>query len=101
MKPIRRIPPFFTVVTDPEARHLASMDPNRLYNTDLEFWKRAREGYLTWRGGGPELLVLNAEVAAIPSEGWIARFPSCEEAERTLLAAGFRPSPGRIFRFLA
>jgi len=88
-------------VTDPEARHLASMDKTKLYNTEPEFWERARKGYLTWPGGGPELLVLNAEVYAIPRESWIARFPSSEEAERTLLAAGFRPSPGRIFRFLA
>jgi len=38
------------------------MDKTKLYNTEPEFWERARKGYLTWPGGGPELLVLNAEV---------------------------------------
>jgi len=100
MKPARRIIPLFTVVTDPEARHGASMDKAKLYNPEPEFWERARKGYLTWPGGGPELLVLNAEVHAIPREGWIARFESDEQAENALLAAGFRPS-GRPFRFVA
>jgi hypothetical protein len=100
MKPAPRIIHYFTAVTDTEARHRASMDPTKLYNTELSFWQAARKGYLTWPDGGPELLVLNAEVYAIPRESWIARFASSQEAERVLLAAGFRPS-GRLFRFLA
>jgi hypothetical protein len=100
MKPRPRIIDYFTVVTDPEARHRASMDPTKLYNTELSLWQAAHKGYRTWPLGGPELLVLNGSVHGIPREGWIARFQSNEEAERVLLAAGFRRTE-RPFRFRA
>jgi hypothetical protein len=43
--------------------------------------------------GGPTIRALVENVWGIPRLAWVARFESTEEAERVLLAAGFRFIP--------
>ena len=76
-----------------EERHQAAMNKTALYNTDPRIWEEAARGYRTWPDGGPTIRTLEGNVWGIPKLGWVARFKSDEEAERVLLAAGFRFVP--------
>ena len=69
------------------------MDPTALYNTDPKVWKKAAKYYRARPDGGPTFRVLEGNVWSVPKTGWVARFASSEEAERVILAAGFRFVP--------
>ena len=74
-------------------RHEAAMNKTALYNTDPKVWENAARRYRARADGGPTFRVLEGNVWGVPKIGWIARFASSEEAERVLLAAGFRFIP--------
>lgn len=74
-------------------RQAAAMDKTRLYNTDPAVWENAARHYRARPDGGPTFRVLEGNVWGIPKTGWVARFNSTEEAERVILAAGFRFVP--------
>jgi hypothetical protein len=75
------------------ARHAAAMNKTAVYNTDPTIWEEAARGYRARPDGGPTIRALNGNVWGIPKLGWVARFESDEEAERVLMAAGFRFIP--------
>jgi hypothetical protein len=85
----------FAFDTDPKLaeRHLAAMNKTALYNTDLHLWEEAARCYRARPDGGPTLRALEGNVWGIPKLGWVARFKSTDEAERVLLAAGFKFIP--------
>ena len=74
-------------------RQAAAMDPTSLYNTDPQVWEKAAKYYRARPGGGPTFRVLEGNVWGVPKTGWVARFASSEEAERVILAAGFKFVP--------
>lgn len=76
--------------------HAAAMNKAALYNTDPSIWDEAARGYRARPDGGPTIRTLEGNVWGIPKLGWVARFESTEEAERVLLAAGFRFIPGEM-----
>jgi hypothetical protein len=69
------------------------MDKTALNNTDVGIWEKAAKLYRERPDGGPIIRSLEGNVWGIPKLGWVARFESTEEAERVLLAAGFRFVP--------
>ena len=71
-------------------RHAAAINKSALYNTHPGIWEKAAELYRGRPDGGPTIRALEGEVWGIPKLGWVARFESTEEAEKVLLAAGFR-----------
>lgn len=75
------------------ARRAAATDKTALYNTDPRIREDALRRYRARPDGGPTLRALEGNVWGIPKTGWVARFASTEEAERVLLAAGFRFIP--------
>ena len=64
-----------------------------VYNTDPRVWEQAARCCRARPDGGPTIRALEGNVLGIPRLGWVARFASTEEAERVLLAAGFRFIP--------
>jgi hypothetical protein len=74
-------------------RQAAAMNPTALYNNDLKVWERAVQFYRARPDGGPTFRVLEGNVWGVPKTGWVARFASSEEAERVILAAGFKFVP--------
>jgi hypothetical protein len=74
-------------------RHPAAMNKTALYKTDLHLWEAAARCYRARRDGGPTIRALEGNVWGIPKLGWIARFASMDDAERVLLAAGFKFIP--------
>jgi hypothetical protein len=64
-----------------------------VYNTDPSIWEEAARGYRARPDGGPTIRALEGNVWGILKLGWVARFESTEEAERVLVAAGFRYVP--------
>ncbi len=74
-------------------RQAAATNKAARYNTDPKVWENAARRYRARPDGGPTLRVLEGNVWGIPKTGWVARFASTEEAERVLLAAGFRFVP--------
>jgi hypothetical protein len=77
-------------------RRLEEWRPNNLttmFNTDLEVWKEAAKHYCVRPDGGPTFRVMEGYVWGIPKIGSAAHFHSAEEAERVLLAAGFKFIP--------
>ena len=69
------------------------MNPTGLCNIDRTIWEAAARRYRARPDGGPTIRVLEGNVWGVPKTGWVARFESTEEAERVLLAAGFRFIP--------
>jgi len=65
-----------------------------LFNTEQSFWKKKAKKYRSMISGGPTLRVLEGDLFAIfdrhPRTYRLARFETTEEAERVLLAAGFK-----------
>ena len=74
-------------------RHAAAMKKSAVYNTEPTIWEQAAKLYRAWPDGGPTIRALEGNLWGIPKLGWVARFGSTEEAERVLLAAGFRFVP--------
>jgi len=74
-------------------RHDAAMNKSAVYNTAPTVWVAAAELYRARPDGGPTIRALEGNLWGIPKLGWVARFESTEEAERVLLAAGFRFIP--------
>jgi hypothetical protein len=68
-------------------------DLTTLFNTDLAIWEDAWRHYSKRMDGGPMFRVLEGYVWGIPRIGSAARFETDEEAERVLLAAGFKFFP--------
>ncbi len=75
------------------ARREAAMNPTALYNTDQTIWENTARSYRARPDGGPTMRVLEGNVWGVPKTGWVARFESTEEAERVILAAGFKFIP--------
>lgn len=63
-----------------------------LFNTGQSHWEAAAKAYRQRPDGGPTIRVLEGLVWGVPSygSGDLARFETTEEAERVLLAAGFK-----------
>jgi hypothetical protein len=77
-------------------RRIAEWTPNdltTLFNTDLAVWEDAWRHYSARPDGGPIFRVLEGHVWGIPRISDAARFKTSAEAERTLLAAGFKLFP--------
>ncbi len=74
-------------------RHAAAMNRTAVYSTDPSIWEEAARGYRARQDGGPTIRALEGNVWGVPKLGWVARFESTEEAERLLVAAGFRFIP--------
>ena len=74
-------------------RQAAAKNRTVLYNTGPTVWENAAKLYRARSDGGPMLRVLEGNVWGVPKTGWVARFASTEDAERVLLAAGFRFIP--------
>ena len=69
-------------------RQAAAMNPTTLYNIDPQVWEKAAKHYRARPDHGPTFRVLEGN-----KTGWVARFASSGEAERVILAAGFRFVP--------
>jgi hypothetical protein len=74
-------------------RHAAAMNKTALDHTDLQPWASAARVYRARPDSGPAIRALEGSVGGIPRLGWVAQLESTEEAERVLLAAGFRFIP--------
>jgi hypothetical protein len=74
-------------------RHQAAMNKTARCNTDPRLWASAARVCPARPDGGPTIRALEGNVWGIPKLGWVARFESTEEAERVLLAEGFRFIP--------
>jgi hypothetical protein len=74
-------------------RQATAMNPTALYNNDVKVWENAAKYYRSRPDGGPTFRVFEGNVWGVPKTGWVARFASSEEAERVVLAAGFRFVP--------
>ena len=60
------------------------------YNTDQSLWDNWAKQFRQQTDGGPVLKVLEGHVWGVPRLGNVARFETDEEAEKVLLAAGFK-----------
>jgi hypothetical protein len=69
------------------------MNTQRPFNPDLLLWKSRAEEYRKEGDNAPTVRVLEGMVWAIPRGGTVAQFESTEEAEKVLLAAGFKFIP--------
>jgi hypothetical protein len=67
------------------------MNKTAVCNTEPSIWEEAARGYRA--RPDPTIRALEGNVWGIPKLGWVARFESTEEAQRVLLAAGFRFIP--------